>query len=44
MFHIMVVEDDENIRGELALLLRNHGYQVSAATQFSRYVGFALRR
>ena len=36
MFHIMVVEDDENIREELALLLRNHGYQVSAVAQFSR--------
>ena len=32
----MVVEDDENIREELALLLRNHGYQVSAVTQFDR--------
>lgn len=29
MFHIMVVEDDENIRQELALLLRNYGYQVT---------------
>lgn len=36
MFHIMIVEDDENIREELALLLRNHGYRVSAVIQFDR--------
>jgi DNA-binding response OmpR family regulator len=34
MYHIMIVEDDENIRQELSLLLNNALYQVSAVTNF----------
>lgn len=38
MFHVLVVEDDENIREELALLLRNHGYQVSVCGESDQVV------
>lgn len=35
MNNILVIEDDPVIRDELALLLSNEGYQVSAVTEFS---------
>ncbi len=34
MFHILIVEDDEEIREELKVLLENSGYEVSAILNF----------
>ncbi|MCI8423737.1 MAG: response regulator transcription factor [Lawsonibacter sp.] len=36
MQKLMIVEDDPVIREELALLLENEGYQVTAVTEFAR--------
>lgn len=35
MFRIMIIEDDAGIREELLLLLNNHGYLVTAVTDFA---------
>lgn len=38
MFHILIVEDDEEIREELKVLLENSGYKVSAILAFEEVV------
>ncbi|MBU5485927.1 response regulator transcription factor [Clostridium sp. MSJ-11] len=38
MKRILLIEDDETIRGELSIVLENHGYSVYAVTDFPKVI------
>ena len=40
--HIYVIEDDESVRDQLAVLLQRAGYEVACATSFSHLVDDVL--